>query len=72
MTVDPHPWAKELSTLYDHAWHRLIRGVHDRHAAARRWTPSVSAAASTRSSGQRPNSTARPAGNAVLLVHIQQ
>ncbi len=35
MNVDPHPWAQELDSLHDHAWHRLIRGVHDRHAPAR-------------------------------------
>ena len=35
MNADPHPWATELDTLYAHAWHRLIRGVHDRHAPAR-------------------------------------
>ena len=35
MSVDPHPWAEELGSLYAHAWHRLIRGVHDRHAPAR-------------------------------------
>lgn len=33
--TDPHPWAQALDTLYDHAWQRLIRGVHDRHAPAR-------------------------------------
>lgn len=32
---DLHPWAQALDTLYDHAWQRLIRGVHDRHAPAR-------------------------------------
>ena len=35
MSPDPHPWAKELGSLYDHAWQRLQRGVHDRHAPAR-------------------------------------
>lgn len=35
MTLDPHPWARELVTLHDHAWQRLVRGVHDRHAPAR-------------------------------------
>ena len=35
MSLDPHPWAQELGSLYDHAWHRLLRGVHDRHASAR-------------------------------------
>ena len=35
MNIDPHPWAEELDSLYSHAWHRLIRGVHDRHASAR-------------------------------------
>ncbi len=33
--LDPHPWARELGTLHDHAWQRLVRGVHDRHAPAR-------------------------------------
>lgn len=33
--TDPHPWANALDSLYDHAWHRLIRGVHDRHTPAR-------------------------------------
>lgn len=32
---DPHPWAHELDTLLDHAWQRLTRGVHDRHAPSR-------------------------------------
>lgn len=32
---DPHAWACELKTLHEHAWQRLIRGVHDRHAPAR-------------------------------------
>jgi pyridoxamine 5'-phosphate oxidase len=35
MTLDPHPWASELVTLHAHAWQRLVRGVHDRHAPAR-------------------------------------
>ena len=35
MKLDPHPWAHELGSLYDHAWQRLVRGVHDRHAPAR-------------------------------------
>ena len=35
MNADPHPWARELGTLYDPAWHRVIRGVRDRHAPAR-------------------------------------
>ena len=35
MTLDPHPWAQQLGTLYDHGWQRLVRGVHDRHAPAR-------------------------------------
>ena len=43
MTADPHPWAKEFSTLYDHAWHRLIRGVHDGHAPAHKPTPDAAA-----------------------------
>jgi hypothetical protein len=33
--TDPHPWASALDTLFAHAWHRLVRGVHDRHAPAR-------------------------------------
>lgn len=32
---DPHPWAHDLNTLHDHAWQRLTRGVHDRHAPSR-------------------------------------
>lgn len=28
-------WAEQLHTLHAQAWHRLVRGVHDRHAAAR-------------------------------------
>lgn len=35
MSPDPHSWALELASLYDHAWQRLVRGVHDRHAPAR-------------------------------------
>lgn len=35
MTAAQHPWAEALPTLHDHAWHRLVRGVHDRHAPAR-------------------------------------
>lgn len=35
MTPERHPWALTLDTLYDHAWQRLTRGVHDRHAPAR-------------------------------------
>ena len=35
MKPDPHAWACDLSQLYDEAWIRLTRGVHDRHAAAR-------------------------------------
>jgi hypothetical protein len=35
MNVDPHTWAQMLGTLYTQAWHRLVRGVHDRHAPAR-------------------------------------
>lgn len=35
MTADLHTWAEALPTLYDQAWHRLVRGVHDRHAPAR-------------------------------------
>lgn len=32
---DPHPWAAELETLLAQVWARLMRGVGDRHAAAR-------------------------------------
>jgi pyridoxamine 5'-phosphate oxidase len=35
VTEDPHPWATSLPSLYDHAWQRLVRGVHDRRAPAR-------------------------------------
>lgn len=35
MTVDPHPWAADLTTLYNQVWARLVRGVGDRHAPAR-------------------------------------
>lgn len=35
MSLNLHPWARELGTLYEHAWQRLVRGVHDRHALAR-------------------------------------
>ena len=35
MSLDPHPWARDLASLYDHAWQRLVCGVHDRHAPAR-------------------------------------
>ena len=35
MIANPHPWSEQLDTLHTHAWHRLIRGVHDRHAPAR-------------------------------------
>ena len=35
MTVDPHPWAADLTTLYAQVWARLVRGVADRHAPAR-------------------------------------
>ena len=33
--TDPHPWAAQLDTLYAQVWARLVRGVGDRHAAAR-------------------------------------
>lgn len=33
--LDPHPWAHDLDSLHDHAWQRLTRGVHDRHAPSR-------------------------------------
>ena len=35
MTTDPHPWATQLETLLAQVWTRLVRGVGDRHAAAR-------------------------------------
>ncbi len=35
MSLDPHRWAWQLDTLHGHAWQRLVRGVHDRHAPAR-------------------------------------
>ena len=35
MTPDPHPWAATLPTLHAEVWARLVRGVHDRRAAAR-------------------------------------
>lgn len=35
MTHDPHPWAATLEGLQHEVWTRLIRGVHDRRAAAR-------------------------------------
>jgi len=35
MSLDPHPWARQLDTLFDQAWQRLARGVYDRHAPAR-------------------------------------
>lgn len=35
MSSDLHPWAETLSALHDQVWTRLIRGVHDRRAAAR-------------------------------------
>lgn len=35
MSDDLHPWAQELDSLLAHAWQRLIRGVHDRHAPTR-------------------------------------
>ena len=33
--LDPHSWSHKLDTLHDHAWQRLTRGVHDRHAPSR-------------------------------------
>jgi pyridoxine/pyridoxamine 5'-phosphate oxidase len=30
-----HSWAEDLAAMLDFAWQRIIRGVHDRHAAAR-------------------------------------
>ncbi len=35
MSVDLYAWAEELDSLHAHAWQRLVRGVHDRHAPAR-------------------------------------
>lgn len=35
MTHPEAAWAEQLHTLHAQAWHRLMRGVHDRHAAAR-------------------------------------
>jgi pyridoxamine 5'-phosphate oxidase len=35
MNADPHPWAAELASLHAQVWTLLLRGVHDRHAAAR-------------------------------------
>ncbi len=35
MSADPHPWATTLEGLHAEVWTRLIRGVHDRRAAAR-------------------------------------
>ncbi|MGY6553403.1 MAG: pyridoxamine 5'-phosphate oxidase family protein [Wenzhouxiangella sp.] len=35
MSQDPYPWAQALDSLHDQVWTRLIRGVHDRRAAAR-------------------------------------
>ena len=32
---DLHSWVTELSTLYQHVWQLLVRGVKDRRAAAR-------------------------------------
>jgi len=38
MTTDPHGWAAELDTLLAQVWARLVRGVGDRHSAARQLT----------------------------------
>lgn len=35
MNADPHPWAHSLAGLFQEAWTRLHRGVHDRRAATR-------------------------------------
>jgi pyridoxamine 5'-phosphate oxidase len=35
MSSDVHAWAADLGLLHAHVWERLIRGVHDRRAAAR-------------------------------------
>ena len=35
MTSDAHSWAADLTTLHTQVWDLLIRGVHDRRAAAR-------------------------------------
>ncbi|MGY6410125.1 MAG: hypothetical protein ACXIUV_03735 [Alkalilacustris sp.] len=44
MTPDPPPWAATLPTLHAEAWARLVRGVHDRRAAARHPTLATVAA----------------------------
>jgi len=38
MKTDPHPWATDLATLHAQVWVLLVRGVGDRHAAARQPT----------------------------------
>lgn len=35
MSLSPHPWATELTTMHTHIWLLLMRGVADRRAAAR-------------------------------------
>lgn len=35
MSLDPHPWARDLGDLYSQVWTRLGRGVQDKHASAR-------------------------------------
>lgn len=35
MSTEPHAWATDLGTLHAQIWERLVRGVHDRRAAAR-------------------------------------
>lgn len=42
MTTDLHPWADQLDTLHAQVWRLLVRGVADRHAAARHPTLATS------------------------------
>jgi pyridoxamine 5'-phosphate oxidase len=35
MSAEVHAWAADLGLLRAHVWDRLVRGVHDRRAAAR-------------------------------------
>lgn len=42
---DPHPWAAKLDTLLAQVWLRLVRGVGDRHSAARHPTLATTSAA---------------------------
>lgn len=68
MTTDPFGWARSLDTLFDQAWTRLSRGVHDRHAAARH--PTL-ATASARGRPQARTVVLRAAdkGNGAILVY---